>query len=383
MNSGKQLAVFVIGLVFGTGASISAKTLFMVDIDGKLFEKPIYQTFLMFVGMFLSLPIYFLFIKPKEKENDGEKDFDYEKLEDKEENEEVKSKVNELNKKTVLFLAIPSVFDLIATVLANKGLILIDVSVYQLMKCTVIVFVALVKYLFLSTEYSLQMKIGILLNTIAVCFVASTSFFPDEVDLTNSTSSVVTRDTGEKLLGILFVVMSCVVQSLQYVFEEKVMANDEVHPMVVVGMEGFWGIVFNVCLVLPIAYFMSGSDCVDGYCCYENSVESFTVLYHSSVVLTLSLVYVVVITGYNIFACYVTYYLDSVWHAILDNFRPISVWIVELLIYQVYNGRYGETLDKSSYLQLLGLLLLLYGTAVYNNNVTPPCLSATSSPESE
>jgi hypothetical protein len=29
---------------------------------------------------------------------------------------------------------------------------------------------------------------------------------------------------------------------------------------------------------------------------------------------------------YNIFAIYVTHFLSSVWHAILDNFRPISVW---------------------------------------------------------
>lgn len=32
------------------------------------------------------------------------------------------------------------------------------------------------------------------------------------------------------------------------------------------------------------------------------------------------------VAAYNIFAVYVTHFLSSVWHAILDNFRPISVW---------------------------------------------------------
>jgi hypothetical protein len=62
----------------------------------------------------------------------------------------------------------------------------------------------------------------------------------------------------------------------------------------------------------------------------------------------------------------VTFMLNSVWHAILDNFRPITVWLTDLLIYYVITPSFGEDWTKWSWLQLSGMMVLLYGTAVYN-----------------
>lgn len=38
----------------------------------------------------------------------------------------------------------------------------------------------------------------------------------------------------------------------------------------------------------------------------------------------------------NSFSVLVTYMMSSVWHAILDNFRPITIWIVELLMFYFF-----------------------------------------------
>ena len=38
-------------------------------------------------------------------------------------------------------------------------------------------------------------------------------------------------------------------------------------------------------------------------------------------------------------AVYVTKYLSAIWHAILDNFRPITIWVLDLYIYySLYPG---------------------------------------------
>jgi len=60
--------------------------------------------------------------------------------------------------------------------------------------------------------------------------------------------------------------------------------------------------------------------------------------------------------------------LNSVWHAILDNFRPITVWGTDLFIFYVITstGDFGEAWTKWSWIQVLGMFVLLYGTAVYN-----------------
>ncbi|RLO11165.1 hypothetical protein DYB28_011150, partial [Aphanomyces astaci] len=64
------------------------------------------------------------------------------------------------------------------------------------------------------------------------------------------------------------------------------------------------------------------------------------------------------------------FFLDSVWRSILVNFRPVAIWVTSLLFYYVFtNGTYGETWTNWSWLQLGGMLLLFFGTAVYNGNV--------------
>jgi hypothetical protein len=64
----------------------------------------------------------------------------------------------------------------------------------------------------------------------------------------------------------------------------------------------------------------------------------------------------------------VTFLLSSVWHAILDNFRPITVWGTDLFIFYVVtsSGDFGEQWTKWSWVQVGGMFVLLYGTAIYN-----------------
>jgi hypothetical protein len=80
-------------------------------------------------------------------------------------------------------------------------------------------------------------------------------------------------------------------------------------------------------------------------------------------------VYFVCIFSYNLFAVLVTFMLSSVWHAILDNFRPITIWCTDMFIYYVVtasSGAFGEPWTKYSWVQLLGMSVLLYGTSIYN-----------------
>lgn len=51
-------------------------------------------------------------------------------------------------------------------------------------------------------------------------------------------------------------------------------------------------------------------------------------------------------------------YRSAIWHAILDNFRPVSVWGTDLLIfYVVTGGSFGEAWTPYSWLQLFGMLV--------------------------
>lgn len=87
----------------------------------------------------------------------------------------------------------------------------------------------------------------------------------------------------------------------------------------------------------------------------------------------LVIIYCVVIFCFNLFCVLVTFLLSSIWHAILDNFRPLTVWCTDLFIFYVLSAgqekeaqRLGEAWTPWSWLQLVGMVVLIYGTAIYN-----------------
>lgn len=128
-------------------------------------------------------------------------------------------------------------------------------------------------------------------------------------------------------------------------------------------MEGLWGLLICVFVLYPLAYYTPGSD----HGSFENPYNTYAMIANSMDVQRMFILYYFAILFYNILACLVTYMLDSVWHAILDNFRPATVWGVDMLIYYAYTHAFGEPWNEPwSFLQLLGMCVLLYGTAIYN-----------------
>ncbi|KDO34368.1 hypothetical protein SPRG_01504 [Saprolegnia parasitica CBS 223.65] len=335
--TGQGVVVFTLGLLTGTGTT--------------LMSKPIFQTWLMFAAMIFALPIQYIYHWHLERQwhANGGKITGF-------------KRPQRVPIKTYFVLALPAAFDLIATYLANLGLLYVTVSVFQLMKCTVIIFVALLKVVVLKDHLRGYMWIGIAMNTAAAIMVGFTSF-QDTDDQLNSTNN-----PG---LGILMIVLSCFVQSAQYVFEEKLMGDgiDTAPPLIVVGMEGFWGLLFTSIFVYPIAYYLPGNDLGS----YERFDDALTMLGHSKAAQIAAGIFVFVILGYNVFAVFVTFLLDSIWHAILDNFRPITVWGTDLLLFYVFTpGTFGEAWTIWSWLELGGMLTLLVGTAVYNGSIQLP-----------
>jgi hypothetical protein len=154
-----ELLIFIAAIVSGTACSICSKT--MMDLHGvgitgevEQFQKPIFQTFGMFVGMTFGLVMHWavLYFKlpfpgyehaePKDdKLNDGAAAASYGSI-DKEKDPLIKdsnAQDSAGDNKTLptwmyFFLAIPSIFDLGATLLCMMGLQYLDVSIYQLLR---------------------------------------------------------------------------------------------------------------------------------------------------------------------------------------------------------------------------------------------------------
>jgi drug/metabolite transporter (DMT)-like permease len=362
-----EMLIFMAAIVFGTACSICSKV--MLDLHGigmtgevEAFSKPIFQTLGMFVGMTFGLVMHGIvvfFRIPFPGYTHAPRS--------------IVAATNGVTEKSTLlqraaapaappslpvwmyfFLAIPSIFDLGATVLCMMGLRYLDVSIYQLLRGSGIIFVALMKQHVLKDRLYTFQWLGVGWNVVSVVMVGLTAV------LATASSST---DDSKALAGIVLVLCGAFVQALQFVFEEKVMTMDiPSPPLLLIGMEGLWGSVLCLTIVYPLAYFMPGDD----HGSYEHFGNTWHMLMNTPSIQYMFMVYFVAIFGYNIFAVLVTFLLNSIWHAILDNFRPITVWLVDMFIFYLIDASFGEPWTRWSYLQLAGMAVLLYGTAVYN-----------------
>lgn len=173
-----EFTLFILAVITGTACSICSKTMMELhgigkDGDEETFSKPLFQTFGMFVGMLFGLPmhefmLYFKIpfpgydhgnnIKTNDASANGlannKQQHDYGSIDEtkgflQNDVEAGSAKGDNTTGKApfwlLLFLAIPSVFDLGATALCMLGLRYLDVSIYQLLRGSGIIFVALMK----------------------------------------------------------------------------------------------------------------------------------------------------------------------------------------------------------------------------------------------
>lgn len=91
-------------------------------------------------------------------------------------------------------------------------------------------------------------------------------------------------------------------------------------PLLLIGMEGFWGSIYCICILYPAAYFLKGSD----HGSVENIFNTIAMIANSKEIRFVFLLYFLSVFLYNMLSILVTYMLSAIWHAILDNFRPIT-----------------------------------------------------------
>ena len=169
-----ELLIFVAAIVCGTACSICSKSMMeltSVGMTGEVerFNKPLFQTFGMFVGMCFGMVMHWAAVYWKlpfpgyhwfeNRDKDGDNNHD--KLESGEAKPLVKKNTNGNDNDSsggsnneeiptlpvwmYFFLAIPSLFDTLATLLCMLGLQYINVSIYQMLRGSGIIFVALMK----------------------------------------------------------------------------------------------------------------------------------------------------------------------------------------------------------------------------------------------
>ncbi|GAB1227874.1 hypothetical protein ENUP19_0361G0053 [Entamoeba nuttalli] len=358
-------AIVIAGmLLFGTCTVVFQKMIFSIEGEGlngdvHSFEKPWFQTEMMFIGMFGCLFVF-------------EGKHLIQKFFGKKSEEVHETKPGQSHFKTYLIVAIPACCDLCATALSNVGLLWIPASIWQMLRGSMTIFSAIFTKVFLKRKVYAYQWVGVAFVAFALvvvafsCLMAPTKDPIIVEDVYGDYSEKGSVELYLEIIGICLVIAAQVIQASQIVIEEFLLKDANTDPILIVGLEGMWGGLICSGICLTIVQYIIPSNAGNGV--YESTTDTFYMLVKSPFILCMCLIYSIVILAYNLFGMFVTLVSSAVIRTILEGLRTACIWIVQLVIglFVADDSPLGESWNDWSYLQLAGFFFLLEGLFIYN-----------------
>lgn len=313
------------------------------------YEQPAIQTLQMFIGELGCFIVYYLMYKSNvlKSRSDGYRPIDGEGMEP-----------FSLPFKSSVKFAIPAACDLLGTTLLNLGLIYIPVSVYQMIRGSLVLFVAFLSVIFLKRKITKLEWISLVIITLGITLVGlSGSQTSDDVSDESSGSS-----STLAVLGIFLVVIAEFAQAFQFVIEEHFLQKQPIIPLQLVYFEGFYGGAIILVLMVIMNFVVGLTSTPEQFASSPfNIVEGFSQTFSSDKILFASVLIMFSIASFNYFGISLTSCLSATSRSTIDSCRTLLVWVMAMIM----------GWEKFQFLQLVGFSLLVFGTLCFNKALTP------------
>ncbi|TFY74649.1 hypothetical protein EWM64_g9363, partial [Hericium alpestre] len=241
----------------------------------QLYEQPVWQT----LQMFRFLPVLYNYISARSRASpvqlpaDSDTDIDTAAAPDVyvDNEEEPKPAPLHLTGWRVLLLWLPALCDLTGTTLMNIGLLYTPVSIYQMTRGALVLFVGILSVIFLHRRLWLYQWLSLITVMAGVSLVGfSGSLIKDTLHEDGLVANIATFLTlgvrnedgpvGEPieqpeatkvLVGVFFILFAQIFTATQFVVEEKLLSRYTVPPLIAVGYEGLFG-TLSILVLMPL-----------------------------------------------------------------------------------------------------------------------------------
>ena len=318
----------------------------------KKFEQPVLQTLQMFIGestcWFVVLANYLIY-------NYQRKNYQPLLGSSSSSSPQAKPKRDVLLSKS-LILCLPTVCDILGTTLMNLGLLYTPVSIYQMTRGALVIFVALFSVLFLKRHITRIEWLSLLLVFLGVGIVGlsgSKSHSEEQNSISNQLASGIASQTSKAFnwkvfVGIGLILLAQVFTASQFVLEEHILSQLQITPAKVVGFEGSYGTVITFVSMIFLHLFIGTGP--------FNLVEAFSQMFLNPNILLSSIAIMLSISCFNFFGISITNKLSATSRSTIDTCRTLLVWFVSMYLGWEY----------FKFLQLVGFSFLVFGTLVFN-----------------
>ncbi|KAG9087179.1 hypothetical protein FRC07_012885 [Ceratobasidium sp. 392] len=272
----------------------------------------------------------------------------------------------------LLYLWFPALCDFIGTTLMNMGLIYTPVSIYQMTRGALVVWVGLLSVIFLRRRLYLYQWVALVVVMTGVGLIGlSGSLVRNVVGadasevihpfMTLAAHSIAPEEPEPTavFMGILLIISGQFFIATQFVMEEKIMTAYTIKPLVAVSLEGVYGALSVLACIPILSPFASRSPFFDFSRGWYQITNRGSVAF-ASILIMFS------ITSFNVFGLSVAYRVSARARSTIDTCRTLGIWIASLGL------GWEHFAWPHSILQAFGFVFLVYGTFLFNNLVEPP-----------
>lgn len=262
----------------------------------------------------------------------------------------------------VLLIALPACFDIIGSSLMFLALTMIAASVYQMMRGVLVFIIAIMSVLFLKRTLYRHHWSSLFIILIGLILVgASPLIYPGKSDPDEDDDNTV----YEAILGISLIIVAQLFSGCHFVTEEKLFSNYYLHPLKVVGWEGCWGVIIYSILLVILQFIPCNSDEICPYGHLEDTPQALYEWSKNSGIWISTIFYVISVACFNCLGVSITKYASAAQRSTIDTSRTAIIWMF-FLAYQ------GPGHEDFIWLELVGFILLIFGTFVYNEILVLP-----------
>lgn len=324
----------------------------------KLFQQPGIQTMQMFLGE-LSMYLVYVFYKWYNHDNNNNQ---YIQLN---ENEQLNESSNNLPHETSIFenfkLSIPAICDLSCTTLLNIGLVYTPVSIYQMSRGSVVLFVATLSVIFLKRKITKLEWLSLFLVTLGIGLVGlSGSKNPSSTP--NSSSNNSPGPALAIFFGIFLIICATFLQGIQFVVEEHILIKNPIIPLQLIYIEGFYGLSLMIIICLLLNFLIKSIESPKDF--QSSPFNLFLAIYqvfHNEKILISSILILLSIAIFNYCGLSITHKISATARSTIDTCRTLLVWIIAMTM----------KWESFQLLQFCGFIVLVFGTLCFNGVLNP------------
>jgi len=369
MAASGHIMLILLFFVLGTSNTIVTKVIFTLQGQGlesgvKSFHKPAFGNWNMFFGMMLVLGAY----KWSQRKGRGAMNEDFggttALMGERQEAADFK--------KQCLMVAMPALFDIFGTGLSLVGIILIPASVWQMLRGAEIIFAALLTVFVLKRPLFCFHWLGVCFALVGISCVSAATIFGSSAGAGGDQDGASADASQLVAVGVAVTLLSQVVQAAQIIAEERLLVDFDLDPLLVVSVEGVWGLLIMSFVICPVLYFAPGSD--NGRA--EDSFDTAAMISSSSAIQFFVVMDFLSCAVYNVLGQRITKEMSGMMRVMLEATRTMCVWIFNLVWHYAVdaNSIFGEAWTKWSYFEAVGFLFLILGQMTYGEKIKWTCL---------